>query len=105
MTDEAIATALRLIKEALFTFGADGDECIQKLVAVQTSSSAADIFRAFHHGFTGSGRTEPLAAYDLGSLTARLNAARRAESRLNIGPFDAPDLLWTLEKAARSIDS
>ena len=104
MTDEAVTTALRLIKEALFTFGADGDECIQKLVAAQTSSRPANIFKAFYQGLTGGRETEPLGAYQLGIAAARLNAARRAESGLNVGPFDAPNLAYTLTLAIHSID-
>lgn len=103
MTDEAVTTALRLIKEALFTFGAEGDECIQKLVGVQASANEADIFKAFHQGLTGGDAMQPLGAFDLGRLAARLNVARRAESGFNIGPFDAPNLGWALTRAAQSL--
>lgn len=104
MTDEAITIAMRLIKEALFTFGADGDECIQKLVSVQASFDTADIFRAFHLGLIGGDVAEPLPAHTLGGTAARLNAARRLESGLNIGPFDTPNLLLAMDKAHRSLD-
>jgi hypothetical protein len=112
MTDEAVTTALRLIKEALFTLGAEGDECIQKLMAAQASRGAADAaateretFRAFLRGLAGDHAVEPRAVFEIGSLAARLNEQRRLESGRNVGPFDAPTLRWALEKAVQSIGS
>lgn len=117
--EKAFAAALRAIKEALFALGADGDECIQKLVAAEAllgaegrAGAQREMFCAFHLGLAGPAERAPdphgnagrETAFRVGREAARLNDQRRQESGLNIGPFDMPGvqevLRYALEVAA-----
>lgn len=113
--DDAIAKALRLIQDALFALGSDGDDCIQALVAAQASlagdhpgAARRAILRAFLAGL-GSEEIASWAdprlrsVFATGAKVARLNEAVRMNSRLNVGPFDQPRMQAALEKAASSI--
>lgn len=116
--DPAIAAALRHLKEeVLFAFGAEGDECIQRLVAIEASlpGEQAAIFAAFHQGMIvqerndvaaglpdWSGAAALRAAYEMGGRTVALNAQRRRDSRMNVGPLDAPRMQMLL---ARAVDA
>ena len=118
---QAITTALRLIKEALFTLGSDGDECIQRLMAVEATFDAGDmaaarraVLQAFQFGFAEQNHAglsaaeadwpnEPALrpAYEIGRQAAQLNILFREKnlsSGWNIGPFDRPALRMVLEQ-------
>jgi hypothetical protein len=125
---QAIAAALRLIKELLYTFGADGDDGIQRLLSAESAlrscgapSVEAATFRAFHAGLTeqeqlGLGAALPAwtgeaslrPAYDTGAQAARLNARSRESngaSGWNVGPFDHPDVRQALRRAAEALSA
>jgi hypothetical protein len=115
--EEAVTSALRAIKDALFTLGAEGDECIQRLVSAQAALSARDpgnaprkIVRAFQRGMDGDAKLAPSpgqdapeerAAHAVGQRAMQLNKLRRAESGLNIGPFDTPSVQAALERVRK----
>lgn len=115
-TPRPVAMALRLIKEALFTLGAEGDECIQTLVSIEAAllRGAPDItqtaiFRAFHEGLAereldGAGNEAVRAAHKTGVRAGKLNRKARRDGGLNVGPFDAPKMRLALEQAVRSIN-
>lgn len=115
LTPRPVSAALRLIKEALFTLGAEGDECIQKLVAIEAAlkrgapdTTHTAIFHAFHEGLAGRELAGPgneaiRVAHETGVRAARLNRKARRDGGLNAGPFDAPNMRWALEQATRSI--
>jgi len=115
---QAIRAALRHLKEeVLFAFGAEGDECIQRLVAVEASlpGGQAAVFAAFHQGMTAQERADTASglpnwpgmatlrlAYEMGGRTVALNAERRRDSRMNVGPLDTPRTQLLL---ARAVDA
>jgi hypothetical protein len=122
---QAIAAALRLIKDLLYTLGAEGDEAIQRLLAaegalrsIDDAAAEAATFYAFHAGFAAQERLDPSAplpdwpgesvlrpAYETGALAARLNTRSRAGNLShgwNVGPFDHPDVRGALERAERA---
>lgn len=116
--ESAVAAALRLIKDSLFALGAEGDDCIQKLVAIEAGlpdepafAARKAVFRAFHEGLTATERSAPWrgdarlrGAYDTGARVAQLNDIARTNSGLNRGPFDLPGVQAALKQAARAID-
>jgi hypothetical protein len=123
---QAIAAALRLIKEQLYTFGADGDEAIQQLLSAESAARAlglsdveTETFRAFHAGLSAqerlgrsdfppiwSGPSGLRPAYETGALAARLNARSREKSLAsgwNVRPFDHPDVQLALTRATEAL--
>lgn len=118
---EPIAAALRHLKdEVLFAFGAEGDECIQALVATEgrLPGRQMDIFRAFHAGLSAPDVGDPgpappawadqetlRPAYETGRRAMRLNRQRRQDSRMNVGPLDMPGTALLLSLAADALRS
>jgi hypothetical protein len=123
---DAVAAALRLVKDLLYAFGSDGDEAIQRLLATEAALRAQggacatiETFRAFHQGFVVAERLSASAAppawpgastlrpaYETGALAARLNARGRAGNLSrgwNVGPFDHPDVRTVLTTAAQAM--
>jgi hypothetical protein len=122
VTGRAVADALKLVKDLLYTLGADGDEAIQRLLAAEGAlrthgreTAETETFRAFHAGFSAqeergaTGQPPPWAgegslraAYETGALAASLNARCRAGNfsrGWNVGPFDHPDVRLAFARA------